>query len=376
MQQRQERADAGRGERREDRDRVDVALVQHAQHDVDGDQRREDQERLVGQRRLERLRPCPGSRRRCSAGMPSSSLACVDRLHRLAQRGAGREVERDRDHRELPLVVDRQRRVGLLDARERAQRHHARRRRSGCRCRCRSSGRLLELRLHLQHDVVLVELREHRRDLPLPEGVVQRVVDHLRRDAQPRGGVAVDHQLGLQPLVLLVAGDVAQLRQRLQLVDELAAPSRQFLGVRVFQAVLELRAADAVFDRQVLHRLHEQRDALDLGQLRLEPADHVAGVDLPLLERLEVDLDAAAVERGVGAVDADERREALDRRVLQDHLRQLLLPLGHGVEGDRLRRFGDAQDHAGVLHREEALGDDRRRARWSPPAWRRRPAAW
>ena len=30
----------------------------------------------------------------------------------------------------------------------------------------------------------------------------------------------------------------------------------------------------------------------------------------------------------------------------------------HAVEGDRLRRLGDAQDHAGVLDREEAFGDD------------------
>ena len=55
-QQRQDRADAGRGQRRENRDRVDVALVEHAQHDVDGDQRGQDQQRLVGERGLEGLR--------------------------------------------------------------------------------------------------------------------------------------------------------------------------------------------------------------------------------------------------------------------------------------------------------------------------------
>ncbi len=32
--QREQRADAGRRQRRQDRDRVDVALVEHAQHDV------------------------------------------------------------------------------------------------------------------------------------------------------------------------------------------------------------------------------------------------------------------------------------------------------------------------------------------------------
>ena len=38
---------------------------------------------------------------------------------------------------------------------------------------------------------------------------------------------------------------------------------------------------------------------------------------LALIQRLEVDQNAAAVERGVGAVDADKGREALDCRVLR-----------------------------------------------------------
>ena len=46
-----------------------------------------------------------------------------------------------------------------------------------------------------EHDAVLVQLREHGRDLALAEGVVERVVDRLRRDAEPRRRIAVDHQL-------------------------------------------------------------------------------------------------------------------------------------------------------------------------------------
>ena len=60
---------------------------------------------------------------------------------------------------------------------------------------------------------------------------------------------------------------------------------------------------------------------------------------------------------GVGAVRADERGQALDRRIGQDDLGQLLLSLGHGLEADGRRRLRDALDDAGVLHREEALGD-------------------
>ena len=32
----------------------------------------------------------------------------------------------------------------------------------------------------------------------------------------------------------------------------------------------------------------------------------------------------------------------------------------HGREGNRLRRFRDAQNHAGILHREKSLGNDHR----------------
>ena len=126
----------------------------------------------------------------------------------------------------------------------------------------RSSGFCWKRGLDLQHHAVLVQLREHRRDLPLAERVVERVVDHLRRDAEPRRGVAVDHQARLQPRVLLVAGDVAQLGQRLQAARRAAAPRRASSSASaILEAVLVLRAADAVLDRQVLHRLHEERDA-------------------------------------------------------------------------------------------------------------------
>ena len=54
-QQREDGADAGGGQRGEDGDGMDVALIEHAQHDVDGDERGEDEDRLVGQRCFECL---------------------------------------------------------------------------------------------------------------------------------------------------------------------------------------------------------------------------------------------------------------------------------------------------------------------------------
>ena len=51
--QRQQRAHAGRRQRGKNRDRMHEALVQHAQNDVDGHQRRQNQQTFVGQRALE-----------------------------------------------------------------------------------------------------------------------------------------------------------------------------------------------------------------------------------------------------------------------------------------------------------------------------------
>ena len=54
--ERQNRAHAGRRQRGENRDGMNVALVQHAQHDVHGDDGGQDQPAFVGQRSLEGAR--------------------------------------------------------------------------------------------------------------------------------------------------------------------------------------------------------------------------------------------------------------------------------------------------------------------------------
>ena len=53
-QQRENRADARRWQRGNNRDRVDVALVQNAKHDVDGNDGGEDQDGFVRERVQER----------------------------------------------------------------------------------------------------------------------------------------------------------------------------------------------------------------------------------------------------------------------------------------------------------------------------------
>ena len=86
-------------------------------------------------------------------------------------------------HRELALVVDDQGRVLEAHVGERGQGDGA----ALCGAQVdvlQVVGMLLEVGAHFQHHAVLVELGEHGRDLPLAEGVVEGVVQHLGRDPE------------------------------------------------------------------------------------------------------------------------------------------------------------------------------------------------
>ena len=86
----------------------------------------------------------------------------------------------------------------------------------------------LELGLDLEHDAILIGLREDGRHETLSERVVQRVVDRRRRDAEPARGRAVEVDVGLQAAVLEIAGDIGELRHLFQPVGELVHPRAQF----------------------------------------------------------------------------------------------------------------------------------------------------
>ena len=237
----------------------------------------------------------------------------------------GRQIEGQRHHRELALVIHCDRNRRLLQVRERAQRHLASVREHQGRCRWPAAegraGRIpstgapidwpavacatdeldgpkpavlveppetkpdapgargrankqipqidrivLEPGLHFQHHVILVQLREHGGHFALAIGVVKRVVDRRGRDAQARGGIAVENHAHAQAVHLLIGCHVAQLGNVLQPRHHLRHERIQLVGVGIFQRVLILRAADAILHGQILHRLHVQRDARHLGQ--------------------------------------------------------------------------------------------------------------
>src|SRR5580693_386168 len=101
---------------------MNVALVQNTEHDVDGDDGGENQDRFVG----ERVQEGGGGaliRRLNALREAEIFFGLIDRVDGVAERNAGREVERKCDDRKLSLVIDRKRAGAWFEMRERAQRN-------------------------------------------------------------------------------------------------------------------------------------------------------------------------------------------------------------------------------------------------------------
>ena len=188
-----QRADARRRQAGNDRDRVDEAFVEDAEHHVGREYRSQHQDALP----LERIPGIPARRpgnwSRSSAGRLQLALDLPDGIARLAEREAGRKIEGDRHRRLLALVVDLQRSDRRDDPGHRRQRHHRTGQRTnaadaaarrgwralrrdagsaglihvGLEENLRQPGRIgLEFRQALQDHLVVVGGREDRRHLP------------------------------------------------------------------------------------------------------------------------------------------------------------------------------------------------------------------
>src|SRR6185437_11608863 len=267
------------------------------------------------------------------------------------------EVEADRDRRELALVADRERtdrRAG--PARKGRQRYLLAGARRTHVDLVQRVGAALQLGQDFQDHAIGVELGKILRDLALAERVVERIVDQLRGDAVARGGVAVDLKLDRRALRLLVGGDVAQLRQRLHLGEDLRRPLVELGEVGVLQREFELGAGGTAAETDVLRRLHIEAGAFHLLELGTQPRDDVLGGGLALAAWLQRDPHAAVVAGAAGA--ADRHRGGRDVGIRENDLRQRFLTVPHRLEGDVLGGFRCRGDQAVVLLREEALRDD------------------
>src|SRR2546423_784834 len=124
-----------------------------------------------------------------------------------------------------------------------------------------------------EDDEIGIELREILRDLTLAIGIVEGIVDHLWRNAETGGLIAVDGDLELRPGRQEIAGRVGQLRQRAHLGEHSLRPFDQLVDVGGLECVLEATTAGASADIDVLGRSEEDVSPLDLRKLRAQAVD-------------------------------------------------------------------------------------------------------
>ena len=351
QQQGQQGAEPGRRQGRDDRDRMDHALIENTQNDVHGDERGQDQDRRAAQRTLKCLRAAleaGGDRRR--------QVHCLhrllDRRYGIADRRARSEVEAQGYRGELALVVDRDRRDCLRDGGELAQRDFAATRRGGVNPAQRIRPEL-QARIDLQDHVVLVQRGVDLGDMPLAESVVQERIDDRGVDAEPRGDISVDLDLQNLPSALLVARNAGQFRQTLQLLQDQGRPVIELRAVDVDQCVLVLGLREARADRDVLRGLHVQGHAFDRLQRLAQSGDHLVGVDSSLRLRLEGDEHAPVVFGDGRAAGSDISHRRGHRRILGDDPEDGLLAIFHRLRRDIFGALADTDDEAGVLLREK-----------------------
>ena len=89
-----------------------------------------------------------------------------------------------------------------------------------------------------------------------PKASSSDIVDRRRQDAVARCNFAIDRDVEHRPGILLIGGDVGDLGQGLELVEEDRGPMTEFVGVGVVQRVLILCLVQPRADGDVLRRLH------------------------------------------------------------------------------------------------------------------------
>src|SRR6266849_5886124 len=332
---------------------MDEALVEHAEDDVHDEYGGHQQQELVGQVAAESERRSLESRSN-AVRQPDAAFGVFDGRNGGAERSALAQVEGYGGRRKLRQVIDEKRPRFHIHFGDRRQRYLTAGRRRHVDGRERVHGSVVG-RIRFHDDAILIRLSEDRGHDALAEGVVQRVVDRTHADAEARRAVAVDGDVGRKSVIFLVADDVGELGLLTKRRQQLGSPRGQYRGVRAFQGELVLGAAHGVVEGKILHRLHVQRDARDVGRLGPQPPDGIGDVRAALAARFQIDQETPAVQSDIVAVDTDEGRQAEHIRILENRGRERLLPIGHGGVGNRLARFGDALNQSGVLCGKEAL---------------------
>ena len=231
---------------------MNIAFIEHPQHDIDCQKRRNNQEGLGGKRSLEGLHRS-GKHAPNGCRHADILLRLADGLNRIAQGDPRRQIESDCHGGELPVVVYGQRRNPLFEMGHGAERNHL----AGAGVDVNVVERLRvlpELRRDFHHHVILVERGVHRRDLGLAEGAVESGIHQLGCDSEPGRRLAVIDQPGLQAAILLVRVHVGEFRSFLIWATTTGPHSNQVVHAVGPKRVLILRVRLLPANFQTLSR--------------------------------------------------------------------------------------------------------------------------
>ena len=193
------------------------------------------------------------------------------------------------------------------------------------------SGVALKLRIDFENDAILVALGINRRNLPLRERVVQRIVDILHSDPEAGCRSAVDDDVRLQPTLLPVGRDVDQPRNLAHALQYARDPGLQFVEIGIPQCELVLRPTLTSADVNVLYWKQECTHAGN-RQRSAQPFDNLLSRYFTLAERLEADEHAPAVH-GAAEQSTQCRTGASDGWIGQHDLGHALLQADHRLVG-------------------------------------------
>src|SRR6185437_3911227 len=290
----QQRAQSRGGQAGQNRDRVDEALIENAEHHVDHQDCRDQQHALTFERLLKDLRGAlEAGRYRHREIHPAFELA--DFLDGLTERYTRREVERDGDRGQQSLMIDQNRTERRAQRRDRRKRNRLVVR--GAEIKFQQIGRrLLVFGVDFENHLIIVRRLIDRRDLPDAIGAIKRAAHLIDRDVQRRGEVAIDLDDELAVFQLQVGVDVLDAGQFLDARLQLRRDLVELLRVAVLDRVLILAAGEAAADIDVLNRLEIGNGPRHLGYFTTQALNHLLDILFPNVARLQRDEHAAVIE--------------------------------------------------------------------------------